>query len=169
MAMTVSTNVSNKPKPKKKAIGTKLTMRVAPQKGSAVVEKEKVKSAGKETKTYTKAVAYTGDKRYGKDNPSAPQPKHVLEAQKNKQDISFDKEGKPYRAGFTTTKKSGPVIQPAKIEIKKPKVSLQSETVYEKTASKKPGKLKPMAMTYGTDDPKKGGGTKYKMKVRAKR
>ena len=130
---------------------------------------------GKETKTYTSSRALTGDKRYGKEDPKNKDAAFIEEARKKKQDIAY-KDGKPYRAGTTTvTKEEGRFTSP-KIPIQKPgRVPLptvKKEVVKKevKATKKSAGKLKPMAMTYGTSKVSKGketGGNKYKNKVRA--
>lgn len=133
---------------------------------------------GEETKTYTPSRALTGDKRYGKENPANKDAKFIEDARANKQDISY-KDGKPYRAGTTTTSKSPDRVD-VKIPVKKPEFKPTSNTPAKTPAKKNPevkpikkssgssgGRLKPMAMTYGTDSPTKGGGTMYKNKVRA--
>lgn len=133
---------------------------------------------GKETKTYTSSRALTGDPRYGKENPKGKDAPFIEKAREKKQDIAYDKSGKTYRAGVTTVTKEPGKFTAAKIAIDKPTIKLSKSvtkptkpTVTAKkevksTGSKK-GKLKPMSMTYGTDSPKKGGGTSYKNKVKS--
>lgn len=126
---------------------------------------------GKETKTYTPTRALTGDKRYGKENPKNADAPFIEKARSKKQDIAYDKSGKPYRAGVTTTTKEPGKFTAAKIGIEKPKINTKKPAATApkkevKATKKKTGKLKPMAMTYGTDSPKRGGGTSYKNKVR---
>ena len=122
-------------------------------------------AGGKESSTYTPARAHTGDTRYGKENPGKADPKFVEDARRNKQDVAFDNEGKPYRAGFTT-KTSTPPKMNVSVQIGdqdlRPLVPHQAQMP---KAGKGGGKLKAMAMTYGTDSPS-GGGTKYKNKVK---
>lgn len=62
-------------------------------------------SIGKEKKTYTPARAFTGHAEYGKENPNNPDAKFIEDARKKKQDIAYDKDQKPYRAGVTTISK----------------------------------------------------------------
>jgi hypothetical protein len=59
---------------------------------------------GKETRTYTPARTLTGDTRYGKENADSQDPEFVEDARKAKQDIAY-KDGKPYRAGYTSVSK----------------------------------------------------------------
>jgi hypothetical protein len=59
---------------------------------------------GKETSTYKPTRALTSDPKYGKENPSAPDPKFIQDARKHKQDIVHH-DGKAYRAGVTTVSK----------------------------------------------------------------
>jgi len=159
--MKVTTNIGNPPEKKK----TKTVYRKegpAPKSGNKTTVSTSI-TAGKEKSTYTPARAMTGDKRYGKESSSNPDPGFVQDARKNKQDIAFDKGGKPYRAGTTMTTSTPPRMN---VDVKigdqdlRPVVRKEVE-VKEK---KKPGKLKAMAMTYGTDSPT-GGGTKYKNRV----
>lgn len=133
---------------------------------------------GEEKKEYTPTRALTGDKRYGKENAANKDAKFIEEAREKKQDIAY-KGGKPYRAGVTTTSKQPDKVN-VNIPVKKPNIAPVASKVADKkpvdtkpaptkkpSSAKSPGKLKPMAMTYGTDSPSKGGGTMYKNKVRA--
>jgi len=132
---------------------------------------------GAETKTYTPSRALTGDKRYGKENAENKDADFIEDARAKKQDIAY-KDGKPYRAGVTTVKKDADKVD-VQIPVNKPeikKVTPKPAAVVEnkktpapekKSTGKSGGRLKPMAMTYGTDSPTKGGGTMYKNKVRA--
>lgn len=131
---------------------------------------------GKEKSTYTPARALTGDTRYGKEDASKKDAKFIEEARAKKQDIAY-KDGKPYRAGTTTTtkekdqvsitiKNDRPKIKNVPLTSSKP-AEKKVEKKQVKSSGKSSGKLKPMAMTYGTDHPTKGGGTMYKKKVRA--
>ena len=151
---TVVTTTATKvgPAPKEKSGGTEMKF-----------------SRGKETKTYTSARSFTGNPAYGKDNPSKPDPEFVEKARAEKKDIAYDKAGKPYRAGYTETKKEPDQVS-TKIKVVpdiRP-VKLQTKVLVKHKTGQQSGKLKPMGMTYGTDSPSKGGGTKYKMKVKAR-
>ena|SRR6478672_733983 len=139
------------PAPKEKSGGTEMKL-----------------TPGKETKSYTPARTFSGHPAYGKDNPSKKDPEFIEKARSEKKDIAYDKAGKPYRAGYTETKKEPDQVS-AKIKVVpdiRP-VKLQTKVIVRHKEGQKSGKLKPMGMTYGTDSPN-GGGTKYKMKVRAK-
>lgn len=129
---------------------------------------------GKTKKTYTSGRSLTGHKDYGKENPKNKDAKFIEDARAKKQDIAY-KDGKPYRAGYTTETREEGTFTPGKIPIPKPtiKIKVTSSKPEQKpvkkevkATNKKSGKLKPMGMTYGTDSPKKGGGTAYKKKVR---
>lgn len=142
------------------------------KKGATGSSVELTFSRGKETKDYQSARAHTGDKRYGNENPKNKDAKFIEDARAKKKDIAYDSEGKSYRAGYTKTTKEPDKVG---INIKKPDLSgvkiVESKKIEPKKEVKKSGKsggkLKARAMTYGTDDPKKGGGTKYKNKVKA--
>lgn len=168
----MATNVSNPPKKKKsrKVIGYKKVVTPGKQieKGEPLKVAVKV-TPGKTTKAYKPADERTGDPAYGKESKTKPTPQFVKDAQAKKQDI-VEKGGLKYRAGYTSTK-TEPNTAKATTSFKpgfKTPDKVTYEPVYEKTAAKK-GKLKAMAMTYGTDSPTKGGGTKYKKKVRVKK
>lgn len=126
----------------------------------------------KEKKEYTPTRALTGDKRYGKENSAGKDADFIEKARAKKQDIAYDKDKKPYRAGVTTVTKEPGKFTAAKVAIPTPtRMSIKSNVVAKKkpevkATGHKTGKLKPMAMTYGTDSPK-GGGTKYKNKVKS--
>lgn len=129
---------------------------------------------GSEERTYTPARTLTGDKRYGKENTKNKDAKFIEDARSKKQDIAY-KNGKPYRAGYTETKKNPDQVKVKmnvtpdikKVEMKKVTTKKpETKPVSGKKIGKSSGKLKPMAMTYGTDSPKSGG-TKYKNKVKA--
>jgi hypothetical protein len=164
--MAISTNVS-KP-PKKKKTTTVVGLKVTSEKPTA---KQGTMTPSTEKKVFKPADVRTGDKRYGKESATNPTPGFVKKAQGAKVDIAT-KDGKDYRAGYTTTQK-----EPAKFasvqKLPKVKAKLDIRTNVEtdkvKSSKSKTGKLKAMAMTYGTDSPKKGGGTKYKKKVKAKK
>jgi hypothetical protein len=98
-----------KPRPKKskknEAVPNKIRKVVFED--PAPAQKSEVKlgfERGKETRTYTPARALTGDKRYGKESPEKEDPKFIEDARSAKQDIAY-KDGKPYRAGFTSVTK----------------------------------------------------------------
>jgi len=127
---------------------------------------------GSEKKEYTPTRVLSGHPEYGKESSSNKDAKFIEDARAKKEDIAY-KDGKPYRAGTTTVTKTPdkfttnvtvdkpnfkPVSKPAMEEKKKPEAN---------NTGKKMAKLKPMAMTYGTDSPTKGGGTMYKKKVRS--
>lgn len=127
---------------------------------------------GKETKEYTPARVLSGHKEYGKEDATKKDAAFIEEARAKKQDI-VHKDGKPYRAGHTKVTKE-PDTHTIDVEIEHPKFKLAPAAKVEKKVEKKDtgsgksgGRLKPMNMTFGTDDPKRGGGTKYKKKVRS--
>ena len=160
--MATSTNVPKKPK---KKTTTVVGLSVAKRDQGA---QQGTMTPGKEKKIFVKADVRTGDKRYGAESKTKPTPDFVKKAQNAKVDVAT-KGGKDYRAGYTTTQK-----EPAKFasvtKLPKVKAKLVVKTNVEsddtKKAKSKTGKLRPMAMTYGTDSPKRGGGTKHKNKVR---
>lgn len=125
---------------------------------------------GKVKKTYTPTSVETGSEAYGKSGKGTKVAKLLSDARSKKQDIAYDDEGKPYRAGVTTETSEPPRLS---VQIDKPKIPTRKEsiriTVPKKpeavAAKKKPAKLKPMGMTYGTSGTNKGG-TKYIKRVR---
>lgn len=60
---------------------------------------------GKETRTYKPIRAFTGDKDYGKDNPSKKDPEFIEKARRSGVDIAYGKNGLSYKAGDTKTTK----------------------------------------------------------------
>lgn len=127
---------------------------------------------GKEKKEYKAERTLSGHPEYGKENASNKDAKFIEDARAKKEDIAY-KDGKPYRAGTTTVTKT-PDKFSMDVKVDKPNFKPVSKpAVPEKkkeeggNTGKKMGKLKPMAMTYGTDSPTKGGGTMYKKKVRS--
>jgi hypothetical protein len=114
---TVSTNLA-KPKKKKKSatadVGT-----VRPFKVEQVGKHELTFERGKTTKSYEAKRVHTGHPAYGKEDPSKKDAAFIEEARKKKQEIAYDKEGKPYRAGVTTETKT-----PDKIGITKTKIRI---------------------------------------------
>jgi hypothetical protein len=164
--MKIYSNVTDPGKKKKITKTTVKKVGSAPKKESGV---EMTFERGKTTREYTPADVRTGDKRYGPESKTKPTPAFVKEAQAKKKDIVM-KGGKPYRAGYTEVKEDAPKFS-SKIKVTpdvRPVKTTTTTVTKEKKASGKSGsKLKPMAMTYGTDSPTKGGGTKYKKKVRS--
>lgn len=162
-----NTNVGKGPGKKKGAVTVYRKEGPAPKKPKKSTVTTTI-AAGKESSTYKPARTHTGDTRYGKEDPGKADPRFVEDARRNKQDVAFDKEGKPYRAGFTT-KTSTPPKMNVSVQIGdqdlRPLVPHQAQS--PKKSGKSSGKLKAMAMTYGTDS-SKGGGTKYKNKVSAR-
>lgn len=167
--MKVSTNVGKTDPKKKKVIGTKTT--TSPGKTTEVtIKAAKPAETSPGSKTYKPTDERTGAPSYGKESKTKPTPDFVKDAQAKKQDI-VEKDGKKYRAGETTVKLGRTTPATPALKVKVPGMPVtKSEPIYEKTLSKKkPSKLKARAMTYGTVNNKTGaGGTKYKMKVRAK-
>ena len=127
---------------------------------------------GKEKTEYKEARVHSGHPEYGKENPNNKDAKFIEDARKKKQDIAYDKDNKPYKAGTTTTTKEKDKVainvdvvhRPLKMV---PAQEAAKTSEAKKTGSSKMKRLKPMAMTYGTDSPTKGGGTMYKRKVRS--
>lgn len=113
---------------------------------------------GKETRKYTPADVRTGHKEYGKESKTNPTPGFVKKAQAAKVDI-VHKNGLPFRAGTTETKKAPdkinykikvtPDIRPVKTT-----VETQNTTLAQTPNKKKPAKLKPMRMVAGGSDKK---------------
>lgn len=132
---------------------------------------------GKETRKYTPADVRTGHKEYGKESSSKPTPGFVKKAQDAKVDI-VHKNGLPYRAGHTETKKAPdkinykikvtPDIRPVRTVVTEETTSTKAQ----KPNKKKPAKLKPMRMVAGGSDKhdrpanKVGVGKKSGFKIR---
>lgn len=161
---TVSTNVG-KPKKKKKTDTpvVKPAGGVRPFTVKSEGKTELSATPGKTTKEYTHARVHTGHKAYGKENPKNADPAHVHEARAKKKDISYDAEGKPYRAGHTTTKET-----PPKANITTPKITIgrveKKESVKPKTPASeirqkggKPPVRKMIRVEYLRDKDAKGG------------
>jgi hypothetical protein len=127
--MKVSTNG---PDPKKKKAKTVTTYKVEPGKTTTV---EPTFKRGKETKTYDKARTFTGLKDYGKENPNNKDAEFIEEARRKKQDIAYDKEGKPYRAGHTTVTKAADKFS-ADVKVGIPKITKEEKVVYEEEKPK---------------------------------
>jgi len=108
---------------------------------------------GKETRSYEKQDVRTKDPRYGSESSDKPTPGFVKEAQRKGQDIAY-KDGKPYRAGVTTTTKEPdkftakikvtPDVRPIKIVM--PSGGKGSEKVKVKT--KMPSKRLPPTVSW---------------------
>lgn len=140
-----------------------------------VIDPKKKKSSvtmtvtpGKEKSEYKSTRVLSGHPEYGKEKASNKDAKFIEDARKKKEDVVY-KDGKPYRAGTTTTTKEKDKVA---IDVKVEHPKFKMVPAKEKGSFKEPGasktkKLKPMAMTYGTDSPTKGGGTKYKNKVKS--
>lgn len=126
---------------------------------------------GETTKSYKTGDERTGAKEYGKESKTKPTPSFVKEAQAKGREI-VTKNGLRYRAGYRTdTKKPDTTNTTIKVTPEIKTVPMKKQVpVYtdDRAKSAKNPKLKAKAMTYGTDDPKKGGGTKYKARVRAR-
>jgi hypothetical protein len=128
---------------------------------------------GSEKRKYTPSSAETGHPAYGKGGGTGSKLKPMLDkARAAGADVAHDKDGKPFRAGTTTVTKTPAksttvvnlrphIPKPVQGELEKRKAA----SVQKKVVKSKPAKLKARAMTYGTDSPKKGGGTLYKRKV----
>lgn len=157
-------SINGRPKPKK--TGTMVTTIKRSSEGKTTVDTPTI-THGQDKSTYTPARTMTGDKRYGNESAGNKDAKFIQDARDKKQDIARDSEGKPYRAGYTKTERTPDSISPTKINVPKLKLAVQQKTLYDRTATEKPTKLKAMGMTYGTDSAK-GGGTSRKMKVRAR-
>lgn len=112
---------------------------------------------GKETRKYTPKDERTGSPAYGKESKTKPTPGFVKKAQEAKVDI-VHKNGLPYRAGHTETKKAPdkigykikvtPDIRPVKMT-----VTTESSSKAQ-TPKNKSAKLKPMRMVAGGSDKK---------------
>lgn len=98
--MKVRTNVGDPTNPPKKKNNGSLSVEMTHQRGT-------------EKSTYTPATAETGHPEYGKTGSGSKVKIMLDKARERKEDIAYDKEGKPYRAGVTTVDKT-----PAKIGIK---------------------------------------------------
>lgn len=130
---------------------------------------------GKETRKYTPADERTGNKAYGKESSTKPTPGFVKKAQDAKIDI-VHKNGLPFRAGHTETKKAPdkinykikvtPDIRPVKTTV------TEESTTLAQTPKKKTAKLKVRRMVAGgsdkNDNPanKVGVGKKSGFKIR---
>jgi hypothetical protein len=172
--MKIYSNVSKTPKKKKDPAKT-TTVHVREKVGKAP-DKSKdgvtmTAKKGETKKTYAAQDVRTGHKEYGKESKTKPTPQFIKDAQDKKKEIVI-KNGKPYRAGTSTEKHEGPRLATKMNitpDIRPVKMSTKTVPVKAKTSGKLGGKLKAMGMTYGTDSPKKGGGTKYVDKVKAKK
>jgi hypothetical protein len=130
---------------------------------------------GKETKSYTPVDVRTGHPAYGKESSSKPTPKFIKTAQAAKQDVVV-KNGLPYKAGTTETKKAPdkinykikvtPDIRPVKTTTETANTTLAQER------KEKVVKLKARRMVAGGSDKndhpanKVGVGTKSGFKIR---
>jgi len=174
--MKIYSNVTEDDTPGKSKKKKSSSTNVEKGKGKSQSEVELGFERGKSKSTYKPASAETGHPAYGKPGAGSKVRSLLDKARSAKVDIAHDDEGKPYRAGYTTAEK-----EPDKFTVKlnvKPSIpdrinppSGNKTPIATKSAAvvkKKPGKLKAMAMTYGTDSPSKGGGTMYKKKVSAR-
>lgn len=89
---------------------------------------------GKTTKTYTPARELTGHKEYGKENAKNKDAAFIEEARKKKQDIAYDKDQKPYRAGVTTETSTPPKLSITTPKIRIAKVSSNKAVKPKKSA-----------------------------------
>lgn len=123
--------------------------------------------------TYKPVDVRTGKAEYGKESATKPTPEFIKKAQSGRVDTivgkggSQGKEGLSYAAGVRTTTpdKVTSSFTPPRLRFEKSAPAKQA-SVRVSTNKSKPGKLKAMDMTYGTDSPKKGGGTKYVKRVK---
>lgn len=167
-AYSVRTNVAKPPKKK--------NTKPAPQSGppKATVEKGTTPEFKIErgTTSYKPKDVRTGHPEYGKESATNPTPQFVKRAQQARVESVLGKgkpEGEPgltYAAGVRTTTpdKFSMTSAPPRLHFTTPKPELKAKT----SIRVKPGKLKPMDATYGTDSPSKGGGSRYVKRVRAK-
>lgn len=125
--LKVRTNVTPKKKKKPETSSKPDPGKVRPFVVTGTGKHELKHERGKITKTYTAKREFTGHPEYGKDNPNKPDPKFIEEARSKKKDIAYDKDGKPYRAGVTTTKHDPDKISGThhKIKIVRPKETVQ--------------------------------------------
>lgn len=102
---------------------------------------------GAETTEYKAERTFTGNPAYGKESPKNKDASFIEEARAKKQDIAYDNEGKPYRAGqttvikkpdqFTTKIKVTPDIRPVKIQMVSSGGSKMADNIKSKTAMPK--------------------------------
>lgn len=112
---------------------------------------------GKETRKYTPADVRTGSAAYGKESKTKPTPGFVKKAQDAKVDV-VHKNGLPYRAGHTETKKAPDKIgYKIKVtpDIRPVKTTVTTEnTTKAQTPKSKKIKLKARRMVAGGSDKK---------------
>jgi hypothetical protein len=170
--MKIYSNVEDPGKKKKSSTEPK----VKKGSGKSQTTVELTLSRGTEKRKYTPASVETGHKAYGKVGSGGKVKSMLDRARSAGVDVAHDTDGKPYRAGHTTVTKSPDKVS-ATVDLRphipqrqKGQMELQAKKkVSAKPAGKKkPGKLKPMAATYGVNTPK-GGGTLYKNRVKAQR
>jgi hypothetical protein len=167
--VSVRTNVAKPPKKKKQQPMKPAAAPVAVVKktGSPQISVERG------TSSYKPTDVRTGHSAYGKESMTKPTPEFIKKAQRSGVETVVGKggsdgvKGLTYAAGTrTSTPDKINVSTPApKLEFKKP----AQKKVMGQIKVKPKVKLKPMAMTYGTDHPTKGGGSKYVHRVRAKK